>query len=432
MSFAKVVSAGGGGGAAVVPVEALYRLHRPVDWIRSATLGEVHAAAALDLVQTPGRARAAQAAGGRRLRRARVAPRRRWSRSGSRPAMITPGCTGSPGSRRGPRPAGQGARSAGCGDEALLRAGPAPSGDGSGIADEPPTLPVTDLLARRGARAADVLGVERGRCRTHLLDRAHGVGRAARRPTMSSCLPRSATAGTSRPAPARRPAPRRSPPAACGCKPHGRRRWRRRAARRPGRRRCPRDGSRRSQAGLVEQVQVGLRRRQRTRSRAASPAAPGPRPGDPRRAARARVPAGSRRARTAPRQGAATARHAATSTAGSSVYCRDPIASTASTDPGASSTSSTGARTRVKPFPSRPESRAAACSAIRGEGSMPMTVYPLDRSRSAHRPTPQPSRQRPRAAAGSAAVQKVPGQVVVGPRCGNVDSAPHSVGARES
>jgi len=51
MSFAKVVSAGGGGGAAVVPVEAVPRLHRPVDWIRSATLGEVHAAAALDLVQ---------------------------------------------------------------------------------------------------------------------------------------------------------------------------------------------------------------------------------------------------------------------------------------------------------------------------------------------------------------------------------------------
>jgi dTDP-4-amino-4,6-dideoxygalactose transaminase/nucleoside-diphosphate-sugar epimerase len=51
MSFAKVISAGGGGGAAVVPVEALARLRRPVDWIRSATLGEVHAAAALDLVQ---------------------------------------------------------------------------------------------------------------------------------------------------------------------------------------------------------------------------------------------------------------------------------------------------------------------------------------------------------------------------------------------
>jgi dTDP-4-amino-4,6-dideoxygalactose transaminase/nucleoside-diphosphate-sugar epimerase len=51
MSFAKVVSAAGGGGAAVVPVEALGRLRRPVDWIRSATLGEVHAAAALDLVE---------------------------------------------------------------------------------------------------------------------------------------------------------------------------------------------------------------------------------------------------------------------------------------------------------------------------------------------------------------------------------------------
>lgn len=50
MSFAKVVSAAGGGGAAVVPIEALSRLRRPVDWIRSATLGEVHAAAALDLV----------------------------------------------------------------------------------------------------------------------------------------------------------------------------------------------------------------------------------------------------------------------------------------------------------------------------------------------------------------------------------------------
>jgi dTDP-4-amino-4,6-dideoxygalactose transaminase/nucleoside-diphosphate-sugar epimerase len=51
MSFAKVVSAAGGGGAVVVPVEGLRRLQRPVDWIRSATLGEVHAAAALDLVE---------------------------------------------------------------------------------------------------------------------------------------------------------------------------------------------------------------------------------------------------------------------------------------------------------------------------------------------------------------------------------------------
>jgi dTDP-4-amino-4,6-dideoxygalactose transaminase/nucleoside-diphosphate-sugar epimerase len=51
MSFAKVVSAAGGGGAAVVPIESLHQLRKPVDWTRSATLGEVHAAAALDLVE---------------------------------------------------------------------------------------------------------------------------------------------------------------------------------------------------------------------------------------------------------------------------------------------------------------------------------------------------------------------------------------------
>jgi dTDP-4-amino-4,6-dideoxygalactose transaminase/nucleoside-diphosphate-sugar epimerase len=50
-SFAKVVSAAGGGGMAVVPAQAADRLRRPVDWTRSALLGEVAAAAALDLVE---------------------------------------------------------------------------------------------------------------------------------------------------------------------------------------------------------------------------------------------------------------------------------------------------------------------------------------------------------------------------------------------
>ncbi len=51
MSFAKVVSAAGGGGLAVVPTEAVDRLRSGIDWTRSAVLGEVHAAAALDLVE---------------------------------------------------------------------------------------------------------------------------------------------------------------------------------------------------------------------------------------------------------------------------------------------------------------------------------------------------------------------------------------------
>jgi len=51
MSFAKVVSAAGGGGAVVVATDALNRLRSAVDWTRSAGLGEVHAATALDLVE---------------------------------------------------------------------------------------------------------------------------------------------------------------------------------------------------------------------------------------------------------------------------------------------------------------------------------------------------------------------------------------------
>ena len=51
MSFAKVVSAAGQGGAVVVPTEAVERLSSDIDWTRSSTLGEVHAAAALDLIE---------------------------------------------------------------------------------------------------------------------------------------------------------------------------------------------------------------------------------------------------------------------------------------------------------------------------------------------------------------------------------------------
>jgi dTDP-4-amino-4,6-dideoxygalactose transaminase/nucleoside-diphosphate-sugar epimerase len=51
MSFAKVVSAAGGGGALVLPADAAERLERPVSWLRSALMGEVHAAAALDQVE---------------------------------------------------------------------------------------------------------------------------------------------------------------------------------------------------------------------------------------------------------------------------------------------------------------------------------------------------------------------------------------------
>ena len=50
MSFAKVVSAAGAGGFVVVPADRLETLVRPVDWTRSSMLGEVHAAAAVDLV----------------------------------------------------------------------------------------------------------------------------------------------------------------------------------------------------------------------------------------------------------------------------------------------------------------------------------------------------------------------------------------------
>jgi dTDP-4-amino-4,6-dideoxygalactose transaminase len=51
MSFAKVVSAAGMGGAVVVPIDSAERLRVDLDWTRSAVLGEVHAAAALDLVE---------------------------------------------------------------------------------------------------------------------------------------------------------------------------------------------------------------------------------------------------------------------------------------------------------------------------------------------------------------------------------------------
>ena len=51
MSFAKVVSAAGGGGAVVIRDADAARLRSTVDWTRSTTLGEVHAAAGLDLVE---------------------------------------------------------------------------------------------------------------------------------------------------------------------------------------------------------------------------------------------------------------------------------------------------------------------------------------------------------------------------------------------
>jgi dTDP-4-amino-4,6-dideoxygalactose transaminase/nucleoside-diphosphate-sugar epimerase len=51
MSFAKVVSAAGAGGFVVIPSDRLSSLQAPVDWTRSSMLGEVHAAAAVDLVE---------------------------------------------------------------------------------------------------------------------------------------------------------------------------------------------------------------------------------------------------------------------------------------------------------------------------------------------------------------------------------------------
>jgi dTDP-4-amino-4,6-dideoxygalactose transaminase/nucleoside-diphosphate-sugar epimerase len=51
MSFAKVVSAAGGGGAVVLPTDAVPRLRTDIDWTRSAVMGEVHAAAAFDLLE---------------------------------------------------------------------------------------------------------------------------------------------------------------------------------------------------------------------------------------------------------------------------------------------------------------------------------------------------------------------------------------------
>jgi dTDP-4-amino-4,6-dideoxygalactose transaminase/nucleoside-diphosphate-sugar epimerase len=51
MSFAKTVSAGGAGGFLTLPREWMPRLTGVVDWTRSAMLGEVHAAVALDQVQ---------------------------------------------------------------------------------------------------------------------------------------------------------------------------------------------------------------------------------------------------------------------------------------------------------------------------------------------------------------------------------------------
>ncbi|HST63655.1 MAG TPA: DegT/DnrJ/EryC1/StrS family aminotransferase, partial [Mycobacteriales bacterium] len=50
LSFAKVLSAGGGGGALVLPAEAVDRLRRPLDWLRSVPLVETAAIAALDLL----------------------------------------------------------------------------------------------------------------------------------------------------------------------------------------------------------------------------------------------------------------------------------------------------------------------------------------------------------------------------------------------
>ena len=50
LSFAKVLSAGGGGGALVLPAEAVDRLRRPVDWLRSVPMVETAAIAALDLL----------------------------------------------------------------------------------------------------------------------------------------------------------------------------------------------------------------------------------------------------------------------------------------------------------------------------------------------------------------------------------------------
>jgi dTDP-4-amino-4,6-dideoxygalactose transaminase len=50
LSFAKVLSAGGGGGALVLPAEAVDRLRRPLDWLRSVPMVETAAIAALDLL----------------------------------------------------------------------------------------------------------------------------------------------------------------------------------------------------------------------------------------------------------------------------------------------------------------------------------------------------------------------------------------------
>ena len=50
MSFAKVVSAGGTGGALVLPADRTHALRAPVDWLRSAQLGEMSAVTALDQV----------------------------------------------------------------------------------------------------------------------------------------------------------------------------------------------------------------------------------------------------------------------------------------------------------------------------------------------------------------------------------------------
>jgi dTDP-4-amino-4,6-dideoxygalactose transaminase/nucleoside-diphosphate-sugar epimerase len=58
MSFAKTVSAGGAGGFLTLPRDWMGRLTAPVDWTRSAMLGEIHAAVALDQVQHLDRIRA--------------------------------------------------------------------------------------------------------------------------------------------------------------------------------------------------------------------------------------------------------------------------------------------------------------------------------------------------------------------------------------
>ena len=85
MSFAKVVSAAGGGGALVLPAATAERLHRPVDWTRSARLDEVAAVAALDLLEN------LDVLVDRRRRIAAVYHEMAWATSALEPQWVPPG-----------------------------------------------------------------------------------------------------------------------------------------------------------------------------------------------------------------------------------------------------------------------------------------------------------------------------------------------------